>query len=79
MRCTTVLAWVLASAVALTGGPAAAQISHQGQDIGDHVVLRDGAMNGRGESDCPATASLHHVGPHHNSGSQHSVNCWETG
>jgi len=45
MRNTTVLACVVVAAVALTGEPAAAQISHQGQDISDHVVLRAGSLN----------------------------------
>jgi hypothetical protein len=58
MRYTNVLACVVVSAVALAGGPAAAQLSHQGQDIGDHFVLRDGSLSGRVESDCPATASF---------------------
>ena len=58
MRYTTALAWVVVSGVAIAGGPAAAQISHQGQDIGDHVVLRDGSQSGRVASDCPATASF---------------------
>ena len=58
MRYTTVLVWVMVSAVALGGAPAAAQISHQGQDIGEHVVLRDGSVTGRAEPDCPATASF---------------------
>jgi hypothetical protein len=51
-------AWVVVAATALAGGPAAAQVSHLGQDIGDHVVLRDGSLNGRVETDCPATASF---------------------
>ena len=42
MRYATVLACVMVSAAALAGEPAAAQISHQGQNISDHVVLRDG-------------------------------------
>ena len=41
MRYTTVLACLMVSAAALAGEPAAAQISHQGQNVNDHVVLRD--------------------------------------
>ena len=44
--------------MALAGEPAAAQISHQGQDISDHVVLRDGSLSGRGLPVCPPTASF---------------------
>ena len=58
MRDTTALACVVVAAVALAGEPAAAQISHQGQDIGDHVVLRDGSLSGRGESVCPPNGSF---------------------
>ena len=58
MRYTTELACVVVAAVALAGEPAAAQISHQGQDITEHVVLRDGSLSGRGEAVCPATASF---------------------
>ena len=47
MRYTTLFACVFVVAVSLTGNPAAAQISHMGQDITDHVVLRDGALSGR--------------------------------
>jgi hypothetical protein len=57
MRHTTALACVVA-AVASAGDPAAAQISHLGQHISDHVVLRDGAVSGRAEPDCPSTASF---------------------
>ena len=45
-------------AVALAGEPAVAQISHQGQDINEHVVLRDGSLTGRFEAVCPPTASF---------------------
>ena len=58
MRATNRSVWVVVAAAALAGQPAAAQISHQGQDINDHVVLRDGAIEGRGESLCPVTASF---------------------
>ena len=58
MRWTTVLAWVVVSVVALAGKPAAAQVSHQAQDISDHVVLRDGTLSGRTEAVCPPTASF---------------------
>ena len=58
MRNTTVLACVVVVAVALTGEPAAAQISHQGQDISDHVVLRDGSLSGRAEDLCPSSGSF---------------------
>ena len=58
MRYTAALACVVVAAVALAGEPAAAQISHQGQDISDHVVLRDGSLSGRGEDVCPLTASF---------------------
>jgi hypothetical protein len=44
--------------MALTGEPAAAQISHQGQVISDHVVLRDESLSGRGLPVCPPTASF---------------------
>jgi hypothetical protein len=44
--------------MALAGEPAAAQISHQGQDISDHVVLRDGSLSGRGAPVCPPTTSF---------------------
>ena len=52
------LAGVVVAAMALAGEPAAAQISHQGQDISDHVVLRDGGLGGRGLAVCPPTASF---------------------
>ncbi len=58
MRSTTTWACVVVAAVTLAGGPAAAQISHQGQDISDHVVLRDGSLSGRVESACPSSASF---------------------
>ena len=38
------LACVVAAAVALAIEPVAAQLSHQGQDISDHVVLHDGSL-----------------------------------
>ena len=52
------LACVVVAAMALAGEPAAAQISHQGQDISDHVVLRDGSLGGRGLAVCPPNASF---------------------
>ena len=52
------LACVMVAAMALAGEPAAAQISHQGQDISDHVVLRDGSLGGRGLPVCPPNASF---------------------
>ncbi len=58
MRYTTVLACVMVSAAALAGEPAAAQINHLGQDVSDHVVLRDGMLSGRGEAVCPLNASF---------------------
>ena len=58
MRYTTVMACVLVAAVMLVGEPAAAQISHQGQNVRDHVVLRDGSLSGRGEAVCPANGSF---------------------
>ena len=58
MRYGNALASVVVGAVALAGEPAAAQISHQGQDISEHVVLRDGSQTGRFEAVCPATASF---------------------
>jgi hypothetical protein len=60
MRCTIAgpLACVVVAAMALAGQPAAAQISHQGQPISDHVVLRDGSLSGRGLPVCPPTASF---------------------
>ena len=60
MRCTIArrLAFVVVAAMPLAGGPAAAQFSHQGQPIGDHVVLRDGSLSGRGLPVCPPTASF---------------------
>ena len=56
MRYTTELACVVVAAAALAGEPAAAQISHQGQEIIDHVVLREGTVNGRLEPDCPSAS-----------------------
>src|SRR5262245_48819026 len=58
MRYTTRLACVVVAAVALTGEPATAQISHQEQDINDHVVLRDGSLSGRYADDVCASASF---------------------
>ena len=58
MRYTAALACVVVAAVALAGEAAAAQVSHQGQDISDHVVLRDGSLSGRAEAVCPLTASF---------------------
>jgi len=58
MRYRNALAVVGFAAVAVAGQPAAAQISHQGQDISEHVVLRDGSLTGRFEAVCPPTASF---------------------
>ena len=58
MRRTITLAFVVAAAVALAGEPASAQISHQGQDISDHVVLRDGSLSSRAPVVCPFNASF---------------------
>lgn len=58
MRYRNALASVVVAATTLTGRPAAAQVSHQGQDINEHVVLRDGSLTGRFEAICPATASF---------------------
>src|SRR5688572_11926137 len=58
MRATNTWVCVVVAAVALAGQPAAAQTSHQGQDISDHVVLRDGSHGGRVESVCPITGSF---------------------
>jgi hypothetical protein len=41
------VACLVVAAVALTGEPAAAQVSHVGQNTSDHVVLRDGSLSGR--------------------------------
>ena len=41
------VACLVFAAVALTAEPAAAQVSHVGQNINDHVVLRDGTLGGR--------------------------------
>lgn len=62
MRCTTSLACVMVSGAVLASEPAAAQISHQGQDVGDHVVLRDGPLTGRVDSICPPSASFNKRG-----------------
>ena len=56
MRRTITFACVVAAAVALTGEPAAGQITHQGQDIGDHVVLRDGSLSNRDPDVCPSAS-----------------------
>ena len=58
MRITTAWACVVVVGVALAGARASAQVSHQGQDISEHVVLRDGSATGRIGSACPATASF---------------------
>jgi hypothetical protein len=58
MRYTTVLTCVMVSAAALASEPAAAQISHQGQDVSDHVVLRDSTLSGRAEAVCPFNGSF---------------------
>lgn len=57
MRLTITWACVVV-ATALAGEPAAAQISHQGQNIGDHIILRDGSLGGRVGIPCPSTASF---------------------
>src|SRR5262245_4684056 len=58
MRYTTALACVAVATVALAGDSVAAQASHQGQDISDHVVLRDGNLSGRGAGTgvCPSAS-----------------------
>ena len=58
MRSTATWACVVVAALTLAGETAAAQISHQGQDVSNHVVLRDGSLSGRVESVCPASASF---------------------
>jgi hypothetical protein len=58
MRSTTGWACVVVAAATLAGEPAAAQISHQGQDISDHVVLRDGSLSGRVVPACPSTLAF---------------------
>ena len=58
MRYRNALPSIVVAAMALAGRPAAAQVSHQGQDINEHVVLRDGGLTGRFEAVCPATASF---------------------
>jgi hypothetical protein len=55
---TTTLACIMVAAVTLIGEPAEAQISHQGQDISDHVTLRNGSLSDRGPALCPSTASF---------------------
>jgi hypothetical protein len=62
MSYTAASACVVVATVALAGGQAAAQISHQGQDISDHVVLRDGSVSGRAGAACPLTASFKNRG-----------------
>ena len=57
MRCALTLACVVAAGVALAGEPAAAQVNHQGQDVGDHVVLRDGSLSSRDPVVLPRNAS----------------------
>ena len=58
MRFTTPSVFFFVAAVALAGEPAAAQLSHQGQNVTEHVVLRDGSLSGRAASACPASASF---------------------
>ena len=59
MRCTSARVFCLvAGVVTLAAESAMAQISHQGQNVNDHVVLRDGSLTGRGETGCPANASF---------------------
>ena len=52
------VACLVVAAVALTGEPAAAQVSHVGQNITDHVVLRDGSLSGRYVDDVCASGSF---------------------
>jgi hypothetical protein len=56
MRYATGLAFVVVAAVGWAG-EASAQISHQVQDISDHVVLRDGSLSNRDPVVCPLTES----------------------
>src|SRR5262245_61253527 len=59
IRYTHPLACFPVPAVALAGEPAAAQVSHLGQDISDHVVLRDSTLAGRATDMClSATVSF---------------------
>ncbi len=59
MRTTTLCSCIVIAAVTLAAKPAAAQIGHLGQDISDHVVLRDGNFSGgRAQPACPATLSF---------------------
>jgi hypothetical protein len=52
------LRWTCAAAaVALAGDVAAAQVSHLGQNVADHVMLRSGTPSGRFVSTCPVPAS----------------------
>jgi hypothetical protein len=46
------------AAVALAGEPAAAQVSHLGQNISDHVILRDGSLSGRYVDDVCTSGSF---------------------
>jgi hypothetical protein len=48
----------MVAAVALTGEPAAAQVSHAGQNTSDHVVLRDGSLSGRYADDVCTSGSF---------------------
>ena len=52
------LACLLVATVALTGEPAAAQVSHLGQNISDLVVLRDGSLSGRFVDDVCTSGSF---------------------
>lgn len=56
-RLPTVACLVLA-AVALTSEPVAAQVSHLGQNVSDHVVLRDGSLAGRYVDDVCTSGSF---------------------
>lgn len=56
MRYANVLAFVVA-ALGWASEPASAQISHQGQDISDHVILRDGSLSSR-EPVCPPSGAF---------------------
>jgi hypothetical protein len=52
------VACLVVAAVTLTGEPAAAQVSHLGQNISDHVVLRDGSLAGRYVDDVCTSGSF---------------------
>ena len=52
------VACLVVAAAALTGEPAAAQVSHLGQNISDHVVLRAGVLSGRYVDDVCTSGSF---------------------